>query len=341
MRVSELAFLQDHWYPVAEIAAVTGPTNVRLLGADYVLWPSGDDTFALADPFCPHRSAHLGGGWVDGGDIVCPYHGWRFDGTGHCSFIPQMDEGLPVPPRAALRTYPALARYGMVWVCVGAHPVSDEPPVWREAVDHPEWRFHVEFFEPWRVAAPRIIDNNLDASHVAYVHRSTFGDPDDALLPVPALEPTPTGGFVARLGTVQKGVGVQNGGSGDEATRFDRVTETELLAPLVTRTRLRYGGAAHDYCFFGAATPVDDDRSLYLRLTALAGPEAEQPWAAFHAFGTRVKEEDRVVLESTVPDFPVDVTSEVHLKSDKVTLEYRRYLIGQLRPEHAEAGADG
>ena len=69
---------------------------------------------------------------------------------------------------------------------------------------------------------------------------------------------------------------------------------------------------------------------MYMRLSVLAGSDAEQPWEQFHAFGTRVKEEDRIILESTTPDFPVDLTSEVHLRSDKVTLEYRKYLMGLL-----------
>lgn len=281
MRVTEMAFLRDHWYPVAEAAAVAGPIDVRLFGDGFVLRPEADGGFSLvgADP--------------------------------------------------AARTFPTAVRYQMVWACVGDRPTAG-PPAWREAEDHPDWRFHVEFFERWKVSAPRIIDNNLDASHVAYVHRATFGDPDDARLPPIGLEPNGSGGFVSRMAVEQKGVGVQNGATADEAHRFQRVTETELLAPLVTRTRHYYGGAAADYGFFGAATPVDDEHSLYLRLTVLAGAESVQPWAAFHAFGTRVKEEDRIVLESTVPDFPVDVTSEVHLRADKVTLEYRRYLMGQL-----------
>lgn len=323
-----MTFLRDHWYPVAVAGTTTTPVTIRLLGDEYVLWPTSDDGgFALSEPFCPHRSAHLAGGWVEDGHLVCPYHGWRFDGSGACTFIPQMDDDLPVPPKASLRTFPAVARYGMVWVCIGEQPVSPEPPVWREAVDHPDWRFHVEFFERWNVAAPRIIDNNLDASHVAFVHKSTFGDPADAHLPNMTIEPTPTGGFVTTIRTVHRGVGLQNGVTDDESARLHRESNSELLAPLITRTRLRYSGASPDYCFFGGATPIDDRSSMYLRITALSGSEAEQPWEKFHAFGTRVKEEDRVILESTVPDFPVDITSEVHLKCDRATLEYRKHLM--------------
>ena len=330
MLVSEMHFLRDHWYPVAVVDDLDAPLAVRLFGDDYVVWPTGDGAFASSDPFCPHRSAHLSGGWVDDGHIVCPYHGWTFDGTGACTHIPQATPGLPVPPRAALRTYPTAAAYGVVWMCVGDQPVSDAPPVWREAVEHPDWRFHVEFFEPFAAAAPRIIDNNLDQSHVAYVHQNTFGDPDDAALPPLEVEPTEGGGFHSRMHASQRGVGVQNGQTDDESERLDRWTDVELLAPLTTRTRLEYDGSTPDYAFFSCATPVDDRHSIYMRLTALAGTEAVQPWETFHAFGTRVKEEDRVVLESTVADFPVDVTSEVHLRCDKVTLEYRRYLMRQL-----------
>lgn len=336
MLVSEMAFLRNHWHPVAEAGAVSGPAAVRLLGEDYVLWKSGTG-WTLSEPFCPHRSAHLAGGWVDGDDIVCPYHGWRFDGAGQCTHIPQLDAHLPTPPRARLRTYPAVERYGMVWVCVG-EPLADGPPRWVEGDEAAGkgWRLYVEFFEQWKVAAPRIIDNNLDQSHVAFVHRGTFGDPGNALLPQLTLEPTAIGGFRSRLSAEQPGIGVQLGLTTDETQRFGRVGEVELLAPLTTRTRLYFNGVGPDYGFFGAATPVDDHHSMYMRLSALSGSEEEQPWERFHAFGTRVKEEDRVILESTQPDFPVDITSEVHLRCDKVTLEYRKYLLRCLDPTPVE-----
>jgi phenylpropionate dioxygenase-like ring-hydroxylating dioxygenase large terminal subunit len=334
MLVSQMTFLRDHWHPVAVAADVTpdaAPRAVRLFGEDFVLWCTAPGEYALSEPYCPHRSAHLAGGWVDAGRIACPYHGWQFDGAGRCTSIPQMDEGLPAPTRARLRTFPAQAHYGVVWVCVGDAPVSPRPPVWVEGETEPTWRFEVEFFEEWQVAAPRIIDNNLDQSHVAFVHRSTFGDPRDARLPPTELVPTEHG-FANRLVSEQPGVSVQNGQTTDESVRVRRTSEVELLAPLTSRTRLWYGGAQPDYCFFGAATPIDDSRSIYMRLTGLAGTEAEQPWDTFHAFGTRVKEEDRIILESTADDFPVDITSEVHLRCDRPTLEYRKYLMARLRP---------
>lgn len=330
MLVHEMTFLRDHWHPVAVAATLNGPTAVRLFGEDYVIWDAGDGAYAMSEPFCPHRSAHLSGGWVADGEIVCPYHGWRFDGAGACTHVPQLDAGLPIPPRAKLVTYPVVERYGVLWACVGEHPLSDEPPRWPEA-EEGGWRVFVEFFETWNVSAPRIIDNNLDSSHVAYVHRSTFGDPKDALLPPVEFDYTETG-FVSHMTNEQPGIGLQLGITTDEGRRFRRTSETQLLAPLTTRTRMYFNGAGPDYCFFGAASPTDDTHSIYVRFSALSGSEDEQPWERFHSFGTRVKEEDRVILESTVPDFPVNITSEVHLRCDKVTLEYRKYLAACVSP---------
>ena len=222
---------------------------------------------------------------------------------------------------------PVIEQYGLVWVCVG-QPVTPGPPPWPEAdtahVTH--WRVAIEFFEPWSVAAPRIIDNNLDASHVAFVHRSTFGDPTDARLSPPTVEWLPHGCFRSLLRTQLPGVGVQLGITDDERHRVERITETELLAPLTTRIRLHYGGVGPDYSFYGVATPVDDHTSIYVRLTALGGTPQEQPWERFHAFGQRVTAEDRSVLETTDPDFPLDVVTEVHLRCDAPTIAYRRAL---------------
>ncbi len=320
-----MPFLEDHWCPVARVGDVDdGPRTVTLFGRQFTLWRGADGgEHCLTQHHCPHRSAELGAGWLDGGELVCPYHGWRFDVAGTCTRIPQLDPGLPIPSRAGLSTWPVVERYGLVWTCVG-DPVSDGPPAWPEA-DEGGWRVAVEFFEEWAVAAPRIIDNVLDQSHPAYVHRGTFGDTSRALVPRYDVEPTATG-FRARIAAETKGVGVQMGVSADETLTFERLTEVELVTPLVTRVRLHNGSSGPDYCFFGPITPIDDHRSMYCRITALAGSEQEQPFEPFTAFGHRVKEEDRVLLETTRPDLPLDLTSEVHLRADRTTLEYRRHL---------------
>ena len=327
MHISELPFLRDHWYAVAKVDDAKGgpPRPVRLFGEDYVLWVTAHGEPVLTEPYCPHRGAHLKAASIDGDRLVCIYHGWQFTPSGSCAVVPQLEAGVPVPPKAKLATWPVVERYGLYWTCVGT-PATPGPPGWHEA-DELGWRVQVDFFEPWACCALRIIDNNIDQAHPAFVHQGTFGDPTNPLIPRYEVERT-TDGFKADIVHEVKGVGPQMGIT-DEAARFSRMTEVELLAPLHSRILLAYGGSPSDYCFYGSATPVDDTHAMYVRVSALAGEESEQPYDMFRAYSRRVTNEDRVVLETTNPDFPVDITSEVHLRCDRTTLEYRR-LLGRL-----------
>lgn len=287
MLISELPFLQNHWYPVAKLDELDSPRRVRLFDRPYLAVPTDEGS----------------------GRVLAAAPDWRTPST--------------VPSRA---------RYGLLWACVGDAP-SDGPPAWPEADDAAAsgWRVMTEFFEEWNCSALRIIDNNLDNSHVAFVHRTTFGDPEDARWARPELHTGADGYFHATLCSAQRGLGVQLGVTGDETERFSRMSTTRLLAPLTTSVRMEFEQGGPDYAFYGTATPIDDHRSIYVRLTALEGSEEDQPWEPFHAFGTRVKEEDRVILESTIPDFPIDSTTEVHLRCDNATLAYRRTLSAHLR----------
>lgn len=324
MRVNHFPALRDQWYAVArtEDARAGKPLRVRLFAEDYTLWAPEGGPPVLTEPFCPHRGARLAAGTIQGDRLVCCYHGWEFAPSGVCTRAPQLEAGVPVPPKARTRTWPVVERYGLCWACIG-QPATDGPPPWLEA-DELGWRVQVDFFEPWEASALRIVDNNLDISHPAFVHQGTFGDPSRPLVAPYDVERTPAG-FRAKVPQDVGGVGPQMGDE-DEGRRYERTQETELLSPVHTRIRLSYGGGAHDYAFYGSATPVDDESSFYVRVSALSGSEDEQPYGLFWDFSRRVTLEDKVVLEQTSPDFPLDITSEVHLRADKVTLEYRRHL---------------
>jgi phenylpropionate dioxygenase-like ring-hydroxylating dioxygenase large terminal subunit len=47
---------------------------------DYVLWADAAGQWSCFEDRCPHRLATLSDGLVDKtrGEIVCAYHGWRF-----------------------------------------------------------------------------------------------------------------------------------------------------------------------------------------------------------------------------------------------------------------------
>ena len=91
------------WYAVALSRAVSrAPHRVLIAGQAFVIFRSGGALRCLTDR-CPHRFAPLSLGRVVADTIECPYHGWRFDGTGRCRAVPGLLEPVPnviVPPHA-------------------------------------------------------------------------------------------------------------------------------------------------------------------------------------------------------------------------------------------------
>jgi phenylpropionate dioxygenase-like ring-hydroxylating dioxygenase large terminal subunit len=330
MLVTQEPTLRRHWHPVAESDAVfPGPLRVRLLGQHIVVWRS-DGFVRGAFDRCPHRGAALSGGWVDGACLVCPYHAWSYGCDGKAVKIPQLDDDMPIPPRARLRTVHVEERYGYVWVAID-EPVADIPPL--PGVGEPGWRVIPEFFETWYASAPRIIDNSLDIAHTAVVHRATIGDFSKPRVHPYTIEQTATG-FRARMPVDAQGVEVQGAEQNGAALRDVTV---EIVGPLAFVADIRYGtGVSH--VIFTMATPVDDAESLFVQFVARNDAADEAADEAVVALDRRVTIEDKVIVELTDPDFPLDATSEVHLRCDRVTLEYRRYLSRMLRSVDEAAG---
>src|ERR1700716_58382 len=108
--------LRRFWYPVMPAALVDqGPQPFTLLDERIVLWKDGHGRYAAMADRCPHRSAQLSKGWVDGNALVCPYHGWAYDGCGTCVRVPQRPDSGGLKG-TAVRTFACSERYGHVWV---------------------------------------------------------------------------------------------------------------------------------------------------------------------------------------------------------------------------------
>ncbi|MCU1377397.1 MAG: hypothetical protein JWN29_380 [Acidimicrobiales bacterium] len=324
MLVSDVPALRDYWYPIAYEGEVSPePRSFRMFGEQYVVWrpAEGAAPHASLDE-CPHRSSRLSQGWVADGCIVCPYHGWRFDGDGACVEIPANDPDLPVPSRARVQSVAVTERYGLVWACVGEP--SNDLPYLPEAEAEDYVLIH-ELMEEWSASAPRIIDNALDVSHVAWVHKDSVGSAANPRLSDFTVEREGyvlrfSVSYVAAVNEQQK----QNLGITSDLTR--RTTHAELVQPLIFRGVLEYEENGLRHVLYKTATPVDDGTTLFCQFIARSdrpSPEIREQIAEVDRI---VQSEDKRLLEAVNPDFPIDVTSELHTRSDRMTLEYRRVL---------------
>ena len=75
----------------------------------------------MLDAYCPHMGTHLGSGpnshtstsacHMEGDNIRCPFHAWRFGPDGICNDIPYREGRIPVAAR--LKSWPVAERYGI------------------------------------------------------------------------------------------------------------------------------------------------------------------------------------------------------------------------------------
>jgi nitrite reductase/ring-hydroxylating ferredoxin subunit len=76
-------------FPGDEIAEGVGKL-VRLKGEEMAVFKSSGKLYGVQN-ICPHEGGQLCNGWIDGGEVVCPLHGYKFDlKTGACSTDPTL-----------------------------------------------------------------------------------------------------------------------------------------------------------------------------------------------------------------------------------------------------------
>lgn len=306
--------LVHDWHVVARSEDVPegGVRRVRLLGEDLVLWRAEGTVQAWQD-LCVHRGARLSLGRVTGGLLMCPYHGWTYEKSGRCVRIPAHPDQTP-PARARVTTYRAVERYGWIWVCLG-EPIRDVPPFaeW----DDPAFRkVHCGPY-PYQASGPRAIENFLDVAHFPYVHEGLLGDPRYPEIEDYEVETGPEGIEAKDIRVWQP--------DPDGTGRGAHVTYTyRVYRPLVAYFVKTSGGPAFSILF--AVTPVEPARCIGWMILAM-NYGFEVPEDQIRSFEDRIVAQDVPVVESQRPELlPLDLAAELHLRSDRTAIAYRRWL---------------
>jgi phenylpropionate dioxygenase-like ring-hydroxylating dioxygenase large terminal subunit len=123
---------------------------------------------------CPHRNAPLSLGKVSGdGCLECPYHGWRFDGSGTCTAVPGLLAGDAAAGTARnVASYATCERDGFVWIWgqVATAPTREPFPLPVHAGRAGEVVFATDLHGTLHAA----LENTLDVPHTAFLHRGLF-----------------------------------------------------------------------------------------------------------------------------------------------------------------------
>ncbi len=284
----------------------------RLLGEDVVLWRLGEQVMAWQD-LCVHRGTRLSIGRIENEQVICPYHGWTYDESGQCVRIPAHPEQTP-PAKARVERYHAREAYGAVWVCPG-DPVQDVPPF-------PEWHdstFRVVPCGPYafRASGPRALENFLDVAHFPFVHEGLLGDQGHT-------EIEDYNVITDERGVTAEDIRVWQpdpDGTGQGALVSYNY---HVYRPLTAHFEKSAQGPRFAMLF--NVTPVEPLQSVGWMWVAMNYGH-HLPESDISGFQDRVVAQDIPIVESQRPErLPLDLQSELHLRSDRTAIAYRRWL---------------
>jgi phenylpropionate dioxygenase-like ring-hydroxylating dioxygenase large terminal subunit len=297
----------------------------RLLGEELVLWRHAGKVQVWKD-LCIHRGAQLSKGWVVEGTVVCPYHGWRYDCDAKCVLIPSQPE-TPPPLKARAFAHRCEERYGFIWASLGNPP--HDIPQFPEANDQ-TYRIFLAGPYPFGANAFRSVENFVDATHFPFVHaglNGVMGKPDR--LNDYTVTKGPEGLSTSGIKVFQPyGDHRQVPVHAEYRYRCLRPTTAYFTkAVRIADPAQVHRGSENDcFCTFLTAQPVDEVNCIIrLGVAINFGPELTE--ADILRRQDVVFAQDRAIVETQHPErIPLDLRQELHLRSDRLGLEYRRWL---------------
>lgn len=337
-------FLRNAWYPAEwERSIGDSPVAATLLGERIALFRMADGSYGALHDACPHRKLPLSMGRVVGDTIECGYHGMVFDCSGACMKAPTNGT---VPPGTAVRSYPVQARCGLLWVWMGDPALADPATIFE--VRHwgdPAWGCTEGDDMVVRCNYLYIVDNLLDPSHVAWVHRSSFAGAgtDDTPMQVTIddvgvttwrwmhdTEPAP---FYAPYLPFE--------GNTDRKQQYEmRFPSQALIAAIFAPAGTGgEGRPVHPDTFlmdsYNFLTPIDERTTRYFWFqTRNVSPDDAEVSARFAESVLSAFAEDKLVLEAVQRGMDED-PSQLNLRSDTGGVRFRRRLAQLIEAEQA------
>ena len=161
------------WYPIARSNELP---DKQLVGRDVldgrvILYRDSTGVAHALSAYCPHMGADLAQGQIQGDDVRCAFHHWRYGSDGVCRHIPSLPEDGAIPHRARVFAYPTEEKFSLIWLFNGMEP-SYPLPTFEDRVDMSRTIYKVfeseEDFraDPWWI----FTTNAFDFQHLRHLH---------------------------------------------------------------------------------------------------------------------------------------------------------------------------
>lgn len=316
--------LSQHWYPVARIEDVsTQPQQVTLLDVKMALYKTESGDIHLVRDICPHRGVPLTKGWVEGEEIVCPYHGLRYNAAGQCTKIPAQPELTKISDRFRLSKFPVVQKYGLIWTSIQNHDVeSAHFPV----LDTWEDPAHQAILPPYvdiSGSSGRQLEGFIDVAHFAWVHHEAFASRENPVVPKYSTIKTDYGLQTEYVSDVSNYPhGLQH--LAPEGFLWKRVFDVYPPFSAILTVHFPHDGILK---ILNACCPMSHNKTrLFVPLTRNFDTTGDLQ--AVYDFNAQIFAEDQDMVEAQKPEeLPLDLMMEAHFEADRSSTMYRRILV--------------
>ncbi len=296
------------------------------LGEKMAVWRDADGNANVIADKCPHRGASLSQGKVEGDILKCPFHGFEFDSTGKCTFIPA--NGLIVAPPKAMKTttYPTRESHGFIWVWWGEEREEYPELPWFSDLNEDEFSYS-STYATWPVHYSRCIENQLDVIHLPFVHATTIGRGNNTIVDGPITK------FDGKEMLIWVNNRRENGipsNRADDLPEPDRPPQLKFLFPNIWMNNI-----SNDFRITINFIPIDKGNTLfcmrnYMRKNSIPGLAKLFSWLAIPSARVILKQDERVVIKQLPIKSDLKI-GEILIPQDAPIILYRRNRKGLIR----------
>lgn len=164
----------DFWYIAASLNELkrNKPLSRKVLDEWIVLFLDHTGQPVALQDRCLHRNAQLSRGTVRGGKLVCPYHGWTYDGAGQVVAIPAERSEKAVGSRCA-KKYETCIQDDYVYIRLHSNPGDTSRPFPIPHYQQDGW-MAIRLKNRFQNNVTNCVENFVDIPHTVSVHPGIF-----------------------------------------------------------------------------------------------------------------------------------------------------------------------
>lgn len=312
--------IKNLWYAILNSKKVKDSeiVGVKRLNKELALFRDENSKIHCVEDICAHRGAKLSNGEIKNNCIKCPFHGIEYDKYGDCVFIPSEGKNSSLDyTRFNLKEYPVIEKNDIIYLWYGDKEADNKIESF-EILEDDSFQYS-EIQDLWKVHYSRVIENQLDVSHLPFVHHNTIGRGNKTLVNGPKFiwldENTLLTGADNEVDFGQK----------PKISKNSKIKNTNLTFKFPNQWLNTVSDKLKIMAYF---VPVDEESTLlcirfYNKITGIKAIDKIIAWFGKYA-NIIIEKQDKRVVETQKPKKSELKMNENLLQADMAIIQYRK-----------------